>query len=56
MVQQRTHDHSSEVLDKSEDTAGSRGKRDQLELQPDKQDTNAAIKNWLNSRICGKAC
>ena len=59
MVQRTSYDHLPETsFPRDEDTANvSRESFDrELKLQPAEQDKSAAINNWLNSKICGKAC
>jgi hypothetical protein len=59
MVQRTSYDHPSPTsIPRGEDAANvSRESFDrELKLQPVEQDKSAAINNWLNSKICGKAC
>ena len=58
MVQRTSYDHLPEIsIPRDEDAAKmSRESFDrELKLQPVEQDKSAAINNWLNSKICGKA-
>jgi len=53
------YDHLPEIsIPRDEDAAKmSRESFDRvLKLRPVEQDKSAAINNWLNSKICGKAC
>jgi hypothetical protein len=59
MVQRTSYDHSSAVsIPPDKDAANVlRGSLDrELKTQPVEQHKSAAINNWLNSKICGKAC
>jgi hypothetical protein len=59
MVQCTSHDDPSETsIPRDEDARNvSRESFDrELKLHPVEQDKSAAINNWLNSKICGKAC
>ena len=59
MVQRTSHDHHLETsIPRDEDAKNvSRESFDrELKLQPVAQEKSAAVTNWLNSKICGKAC
>ena len=59
MVQRTSYDHPPETSIPRDEHARnvSRESLDpELKLQPVEEDKSAAINNWLNSKICGKAC
>jgi hypothetical protein len=57
MVQRTSFDRPPETTISRDEEAGnvSRESREP-KLQPLSHDKSAAINNWLNSKICGKAC
>ena len=59
MVQRTSHDHRTSIPRAEEAKNVSREWVDRkLKLQPIEQvsDKSTAINNWLNSKVCGKAC
>ena len=59
MVQRTSHDHLPETWVQRGEATGNVARENydrELKLQPVEQDKSAAINNWLNSKICGKAC
>ena len=59
MVQRTSHDHRTSIPRAEAAKNESRERVDrELKLQPIEQvpDKSTAINNWLNSKVCGKAC
>ena len=59
MVQRTLYDHRPETSIPRDEDAGNVARESfdrEPKLQPVEQEKSAAINNWLNSKICGKAC
>jgi hypothetical protein len=59
MVRRTSYDHLSEKSVRRENASSNvarEGYDRELNQQSVEQDKSTAINNWLNSKVCGKAC